>query len=114
MKGNTRFQLNLNQYRNWHYQANNKLKRIFKDEIEPQLNFVLEGKVRIMYYYYAPDKRKRDLMNIISVVDKYFQDALVENGCIEADDTSIVTEIYSLYSGIDKHNPRVDAIIIEL
>jgi hypothetical protein len=111
MKGNNRFQLNLNQYRNWHYQTNNKLKRIFKDNIEPQLGFILEGAVKIEYYYHAPDKRKRDLMNIISVVDKYFQDALVENGCIEADDTSIVKEISGNYCGIDKNNPRVEATI---
>lgn len=107
----TRYYLNLNQYRNWHYQANNKLKRQFKDQIESQLNFAIKGKCKIHYYYYAPDKRKRDLMNIISVVDKYFQDALVEKRCILADDTSIVTEISGEYSGIDKQNPRVDAII---
>ena len=75
MKKNSKFYLNLNQYRNWHYQVNNKLKRIFKDKIEPQMDFVLKGKVKITYEYYAPDKRKRDLMNIVSVVDKYFQDA---------------------------------------
>ena len=111
MKKNNKFYLNLNQYRNWHYQVNNKLKRIFKDQIEPQMDFVLKGKVKIKYEYYAPDKRRRDLMNIVSVVDKYFQDALVERGCIEADDTSIVIEITGLYSGIDKENPRVEATI---
>jgi hypothetical protein len=53
-------------------------------------------------------------MNIISVVDKYFQDALVERNCIEADDTSVVTEIHGVYSGIDKENPRVEAILISI
>lgn len=107
----TRYYLNLNQYRNWHYQTNNKIKRTFKDQIEPQLDFKIKGKCKIEYNYYAPDKRKRDLMNIISVVDKYFQDALVERGCIEADDTSIVVEIKGTYNGIDKQNPRVQATI---
>ena len=107
----TRYYLNLNQYRNWHYQANNKLKRQFKNQIEPQLGFTIDGKCKIQYYYYAPDKRKRDLMNIISVVDKYFQDALVEKKCILSDDTSIVTKISGEYCGIDKQNPRVEAIV---
>jgi hypothetical protein len=110
----TRYYLNLNQYRNWHYQTNNKIKRTFKDQIEPQLDFKIKGKCKIEYSYYAPDKRKRDLMNIISVVDKYFQDALVEKGCIEADDTSIVVEIKGTYNGIDKQNPRVEATITRL
>jgi predicted lactoylglutathione lyase len=114
LKKNTKFYLNLNQYRNWHYQANNQLKRIFKDQISSQLDFKIKGKVHILYFYFAPDKRKRDLMNIISVVDKYFQDALVERNCIEADDTSVVTEIHGVYSGIDKENPRVEAILISI
>ena len=29
-------------------------------------------------------------MNVVSVVDKYFQDVMVVRGCILADDTSIV------------------------
>ncbi len=106
--------LTLNNYRNWHYQTSNGLKVKFKKEITPLLDFKIEGKVRIYYCYYAPDKRKRDLMNVISVIDKFFQDAMVERGCIEADDLSIVTEVNSKYMGIDRENPRLVAKIIKL
>ncbi len=106
--------LTLNNYRNWHYQTSNGLKVKFKKEITPLLNFKIEGQVRIYYCYYAPDKRKRDLMNVISVIDKFFQDAMVERGCIEADDLSIVTEVNSKYMGIDRENPRLVAKIIKL
>lgn len=77
------------------------------------LDFKIEGEVKIQYDYYAPDKRKRDLMNVISVVDKFFQDALVERGCIEDDNLSIVKEVNCRYIEIDKQNPRLEATIIK-
>ena len=103
--------LNLNQYRNWHYQTSNKLKILFKEQVKGNLDFSFLGKIEISYVYYAPDKRKRDLMNVIAVVDKFFQDALVEEGCIVTDDTDTVIKITSIYAGVDKNNPRVEATI---
>jgi len=76
-----------------------------------KLNFRFDGKIKIEYFYFAPDKRKRDLMNVISVVDKFFQDAMVETGCIESDDLSVVVEVNSCYMGIDRQDPRLDVII---
>lgn len=76
-----------------------------------KLNFRFDGKIKIEYFYFAPDKRKRDLMNVISVVDKFFQDAMVETGCIESDDLSVVVEVNSCYMGIDRQEPRLDVII---
>jgi hypothetical protein len=110
----TRIWLTLNNYRNWHYQVSNGLKVKFKKDVSSFLNFSIAGKVKIDYDYYAPDKRKRDLMNVISVVDKFFQDAMVERGCIEADDLSIVVEVNSKYCGIDRGNARLEATITKL
>jgi hypothetical protein len=112
-KGN-RFSLNLNQYRNWHYQVSNNIKSIFGKEVEDRLDFVFKGPVMITYDYYAPNKRKVDLMNVISVVDKFFQDTMVTKGCIEADDTSIVKRVTATYKGIDKYDPRIEANIISI
>ena len=106
--------LTLNNYRNWHYKTSNGLKIKFKKEITPLLKFKIKGKVRIEYFYYAPNKRKRDLMNVISVIDKFFQDAMVDRGCIEADDLSIVVEVNSKSMGIDRDNPRLVAKITKL
>lgn len=92
----------------------NDIKRRFKADISRMLNFRINGKVKIEYFYFAPDKRTRDLMNVISVVDKFFQDAMVEFGCIESDDLSTVVEVNSCYMGIDKANPRLDVIITKL
>ena len=104
----------MNNYRNWHYQVSNDIKRRFKSEITPLLNFRFAGKIKIEYFYFAPDKRTRDLMNVISVVDKFFQDEMVENGCIESDDLSTVVEVNSWYMGIDRLDPRLDVMISKL
>jgi hypothetical protein len=103
--------LNLNQYRNWHYQVSNNIKKKFKEQVGGNLDFSILGQVEIDYVYYAPDKRKRDLMNVIAVADKFFQDALVETGCIETDDTDTVVKITSLFGGTDKEDARIVATI---
>ena len=109
--GKKKLYLNLNQYRNWHYNVNANLKRNYSLAIQDDLNFEFEGEVTIHYDYYAPDKRVRDLMNVVSVVDKYFQDIMVVRGCILADDTSIVKNLSASYVGIDKSNSRIEATI---
>ena len=106
-----KYYLNLNGYRNWHYQISNKLKILFKEQVKGNLDFSFAHKISITYHYYAPDRRKRDLMNVIAVVDKFFQDALVEEGCILTDDTDTVIQITSIYAGVDRANPRVEATI---
>jgi len=113
-RSNKRKWLTLNNYRNWHYQVSNDIKRRFKSKLFDQLDFRIEGKVKIEYFYFAPDKRTRDLMNVISVIDKFFQDAMVDRGCIESDDLSTVVEVNSCYMGIDKLDPRLDVMITKL
>jgi len=108
----------LNQYRNWHYHVNNKLKVLFK-EILHNYNPLMtsqnhNNEISINYVYYAPDKRNRDLMNVIAVVDKYFQDALVVANLIKDDNTSIIKKIQIKYGGVDKENPRIEAELKDL
>ena len=113
-RSNRRKWLTLNNYRNWHYQVSNDIKRRFKSEIFDKLDFKIKGRVKIEYFYFAPDKRTRDLMNVISVIDKFFRDAMVDRGCIESDDLSTVVEVNSCYMGIDKEDPRLDVMITKL
>lgn len=114
MKGKSRYSLNLNQYRNWFYRLSNDIKKKFKYEVSSSLDFKVVGQVGIEYEYYAPNKRKVDLMNVVSVVDKFFQDAMVERGCIEADDTSVVIQVGCRYAGIDRENPRIEARVFSI
>ena len=92
----------------------NNLKRNYKKTISQHLDFKFDGEISIHYDYYAPDKRVRDLMNVVSVVDKFFQDTLVDRGCILADDTSIVKTISVEYKGIDKGNSRIEATVKQI
>ena len=109
--GKKKIQLNLNQYRNWHHYVNSNVKRNYSLAIQHMLHFKFDGEVSIHYDYYAPDKRVRDLMNVVSVVDKFFQDAMVVRGCILADDTSIVKNLSASYMGVEKGNSRIEATI---
>ena len=116
--GKKKYFLNLNQYRNWHYHVNNKLKVLFKEILHnynPLMNSQNHNdEISINYVYYAPDKRNRDLMNVIAVVDKYFQDALVVANLIKDDNTSIIKKIQIKYGGVDKENPRIEAELKDL
>ena len=111
MNGKNRYQLNLNQYNQWYYQLRNKIKKLFKEQVKDSLGFSFSGEIEIYYRYYAPDRRTRDLMNVIAVADKFFQDTLTQYGCIEDDNTKIVKKVTCKYMGIDRDNARIEATI---
>ena len=100
--------LNLNNYRNSHYRVLSIAKKeyhkliapLFKDS--PQM-----GRVSLWYQLWTPTRRKGDLMNVMTVVDKFTQDSLVELGIIEDDNTDYVPECFFFYGGVSKENPRV-------
>lgn len=77
-----RKQLNMNVYRNLNFMVNNQMKQLF----EPlnDLLFTAE-KIRISYYVEKKMNRLFDTKNITTVVDKFFCDWLVKNGCIPDD-----------------------------
>ena len=81
--------LNLNWYRNSHYQALAKAKREFTPvSIDGQ--YLKAQKIEIHYTFVQADKRRTDAMNWIAVVDKFFCDWLVTNGCIPDDSTKYI------------------------
>lgn len=86
--GNKKIKLNLNVYRNLHYQVNNKAKIIFKNQLlvdYPELFHIKANRVNVIYKIIRNNDHRFDVMNIISIVDKFFLDALVEIGCIPDD-----------------------------
>jgi hypothetical protein len=106
---NKRFSMNLNTYRNMHYQVNNKIKKKFKEIIKHKCS--IAGDIEIFpvvfkYYIYRKNKRKVDLMNIGSVVDKFTCDALVELGIIPDDNVDYISEVSFVDMGVDKQNSR--------
>lgn len=107
------YYLNLNNYRNWHYQVNNNLKAIFKELMHSQLKEIEPVKeIRSMtYVIFFGSKRRADLMNVGSVIDKFLCDALQEYNIIPDDDKEVLHTFKFEYGGIDKNNPRVEVYI---
>ena len=81
-KADKKMMLNLGVYRNLHYMVNNQMKQMFKP-IQGEV-FKAE-KIRISYYVEKKMRRLFDTKNITTVVDKFFCDWLVKNGCIPDD-----------------------------
>ena len=54
------------------------------------------------------------MANIISMIDKFLNDALKENGIIADDNVKIYKRITGEAAGQDKQNPRVEIIIEEM
>lgn len=88
MVGKKKIKLNLNVYRNLHYQVNNKAKINFRNKLMfdyPELLEIKANRINITYHIIRNTDQRFDTMNIISIVDKFFLDALVEIGCIPDD-----------------------------
>ncbi|WAI96139.1 endodeoxyribonuclease [Vibrio phage vB_VhaP_PG11] len=107
--------VNLNQYRNTHYQSLNKLKKEYKELVKPQVAKLNPMEViRLSIHIYAKDKRKFDVGNVSSIHEKFFLDALVELGKLPDDDYEHCPEVHTYFMGIDRENPRVEFIIEEI
>ena len=108
--------INVNWYRNAHYQTSNSAKIKFKKMIKAQLDQFdkIETPIKIKYTYYKKANNSPDLDNFVGTVKKFFQDALVESGLIEEDNINFIVESSERYGGLDREKPRVDAEIIEI
>lgn len=60
-----------------------------------------QGLVKLLYVYYAPDKRVRDLDNMTGLIMKFTNDALTKYGYIEDDNTKHIRNIHLAYGGLD-------------
>jgi len=105
--------INLNWYRNAHYQQSNKIKVKFKDHIKQQFEGLpkIQTKISIKFVYYAARNNSPDLDNFTSISKKFFQDAMVELGLIEEDNINHIIATSEYYGGIDRENPRVEAFV---
>lgn len=109
---NKKFILNLNNYRNAHFQVLNKAKKEYTNLLILLRGFVVRGEIELRYTLYRGTRRKCDIANILCIVDKFFCDALQKYGCIEEDDFETISKIIFKYGGYDKGNERVEVEII--
>ena len=112
---NKKFALNLNIYRNAHYRLSNDAKINYKEIVVNLLrgNTKKFNKIEVTYTLYPKTKRRTDLGNILSIVQKFFEDAIVSIGIIEDDDYLHIVRNIQEFGCVDKNNPRVDVFIKE-
>ena len=114
-KKDKRVYLNLNTYRNLHYQINNQVKRAYLEAIREQVEGkVIVTPVEITYRVLKRTKRRLDKMNVIAVTSKYLLDALTNLGCWEDDNDDHVKTETILPTELDRDNPRVEIIITSI
>lgn len=103
------FILNLNNYRNAHHRVTNTAKRNFHDIVyNLGLPRVRYDKIHVRYKIYPPTNRLYDGNNVISIIDKFLMDALVNLSVVPDDNIKHVICPYWEHSGKDKDNPRVE------
>ncbi len=110
-----KYYLNLNNYRNWHFQASNNIKKKYKEIMFPQLvGRRFNNPISITFTLFKGSKRRTDRANILSIVEKFFCDALVFYKCIKDDCDDFIDHSEYYTGGIDRDHPRVEIEIKEI
>ncbi len=80
----------------------------FERQLMPFGNRQIIGPVHVKCLYYVPDRRKRDLLNLLAATAD-----LLEKCQIIVDDCQIVRVDGSRIAGVDRDYPRVEIAICE-
>jgi len=111
------FTLNLNIYRNCHHFVLNQAKIAWKEIVKqsmPQNMIVDCSPFKFVYTVFPNSGRKFDLANVLSIVQKFTDDALIEFGVIPDDNYKVIPIIVYKFGKVDKENPRVELEIYPL
>tara|TARA_R110000751_G_scaffold255714_1_gene355255 strand:+ start:368 stop:763 length:396 start_codon:yes stop_codon:yes gene_type:complete len=111
-----KFILNLNNYRNAHYRVLSISKKLYSDNLVPRLKDFpsYSEPVSLMYTYYARSKRRLDISNPCSIIDKFTCDALVKAEILEDDSFKQIKEVVYKFGGVEKDNPRCELVISKI
>lgn len=106
------FILNMNVYRNTHYQTLNKVKITYKALIQPQVALLppLQA-IEVVYTVYPATRRLCDLTNVCCVHSKFFLDSLVELAILPDDNYQHVRRETFQFGAVDRLQPRVEIAI---
>lgn len=111
---NKTFSLNLNIYRNTNPFLLGQAKEFYTNLLEPVVSQLpVYNKVKLTYTLYPKTTHRQDLMNICSIVDKFFSDVLVKCKRVEDDSYEYIPEVTCKIGKVDKINPRVEIEIEE-
>lgn len=107
--------MSLNWYRNAHFGIKDKVKKHYHEVVFRQLRetrTAFENNIRVKYQLYYK-RGDCDLMNVVSILDKFLLDALVMAKVIKDDNVKKYVECHAEVGGQDKENPRLVCIIEE-
>jgi hypothetical protein len=113
------FILNLNHYRNTHHMVLNQAKVAWKEVVaNAGLSWGIgwwddlpSPPYRFHYTVYPGSNRAFDLANVLPVVQKFTDDALIELGVIPDDNHKVIRSITYDIGEVDKLSPRVELVI---
>jgi len=106
--------LNLNVFRNLHFYKLNYQKKAFQAFVKPLLSGIPPMEtIRLLYQLNPKGGSRLDMMNVGSIIDKFFSDALVENGIIPDDDYKHLDQATFSFGRICPEDPHVLVTIIE-
>lgn len=117
VSGKTKFILNLNNYRNAHFQVLNKAKKLYAEEVSLALGkqqACFNGGCMLTYTLYQPTNRRVDVSNPLSIIDKFTCDALTELGVLPDDSNKYIQSVAYVWGGVDKVSPRAELEITSL
>lgn len=104
--------VNMNTYRNLHFQINNQVKVKYKELLKEQLVGVkIKTPVEITYKVYKARNNNLDKMNVVSITSKYLLDAITEFGCWTDDNDDFVKTETIMPTELDRDKPRVEVFI---
>lgn len=87
------------------FHQNNSLKKELKRVVTPLLptkEEVVFEEFELHYELWLPNLLKRDISNVLSIVDKFFADTLVENGNVPDDNYEHLKYVTYKYGGMDE------------
>jgi len=111
--------LNLNSYRNTHHMVLNQAKIAYREAVEweiirlgmgignDQIGFV-PPPYHFTYTVFPANKRKFDLANVLPIIQKFTDDALISMRVISDDSWRVIPAINYRFGGIDGENPRCE------
>lgn len=110
------FLVGLNWYRNAHYFIQNEVKKYYHELVSLALrDFVVDTltsyRVKYRLYYKNPSS---DLMNVVSIIDKFLNDAIQDLGLVKNDNVKFYKKCFIEVVKQDKDNPRVEIEIEEI
>jgi len=95
------FKMNLNVYRNAHYRVLHEAKKAFSELIWDCVAPLpkMQG-CTLKYSIHPLTRRKIDISNVGSVVDKFFCDLLVQSGKLPDDNYERIPEVSYVFGGL--------------